>query len=92
MKSTSTSRSGAPLGWAAGLTLTTAAATLAYASTVERTLYQVREETVPVLPPGTPPLRVLHLSDIHMVPGQKSKADWLHSLMRPEPRSRGQHR
>lgn len=78
--STQTARSGAPLGWAAGLTLTAAAATLAYASTVVRTLYQVREETLAILPPGTSPLRVLHLSDIHMVPGQKSKADWLHSL------------
>ncbi|MEC5198838.1 putative MPP superfamily phosphohydrolase [Arthrobacter sp. PL16] len=80
MTSTQTSRSGAPLGWAAGLTLTTAAATLAYAAAVERTLYQVREETLPILPPGAAPLRILHLSDIHMVPGQKSKADWLHSL------------
>jgi predicted MPP superfamily phosphohydrolase len=85
VKSTRTSRSGAPLGWAAGLTLTTAAATLAYASAVERTLYQVREETLPILPQGAAPLRVLHLSDIHMVPGQKSKADWLHSLASLEP-------
>ncbi len=77
---TQTSRSGAPLGWAAGLTLTAAAATLAYASAVERTLYQVREETLPILPEGAADLRVLHLSDIHMVPGQKSKSDWLHSL------------
>jgi predicted MPP superfamily phosphohydrolase len=85
VKSTRTSRSGAPLGWAAGLTLTTAAASLAYASAVERTLYQVREETLPILPQGAAPLRVLHLSDIHMVPGQKSKADWLHSLASLEP-------
>ncbi|MHA7279460.1 metallophosphoesterase [Arthrobacter sp. MDT2-2] len=85
MKSTQTTRSGAPLGWAAGLTLTTAAATLAYASVVERTLYQLREETVPILPQGAAILRVLHLSDIHMVPGQKSKADWLSSLASLKP-------
>ena len=86
MESTRTSRSGAPLGWAAGLTLTAAAATLAYAATVERTLYQVRKETLSILPEGSAPLRVLHLSDIHMVPGQKSKADWLASLasLRPD--------
>ncbi len=78
--STTTPRHGAPLGWAAGLTLTAAAATLGYASAVERTLYQVRQESLAILPPGAAPLRVLHLSDIHMVPGQRSKADWLHGL------------
>lgn len=78
--STTTPRRGAPLGWAAGLTLTAAAATLGYASAVERTLYQVRQESLAILPPGAAPLRVLHLSDIHMVPGQRSKADWLHGL------------
>ncbi|MFC3300373.1 metallophosphoesterase [Arthrobacter agilis] len=80
MTSTHTSRSGATLGWAAGLTLTAAAATLGYAAAVERTLYEVRTETLPILPPGASTLRVLHLSDIHMVPGQRSKADWLHGL------------
>lgn len=78
--STTTPRRGAPLGWAAGLTLTAAAATLGYASAVERTLYQVRQESLPILPRGAAPLRVLHLADIHMVPGQRSKADWLHGL------------
>jgi predicted MPP superfamily phosphohydrolase len=85
VESTRTSRSGAPLGWAAGLTLTAAAATLAYAATVERTLYQVRQETLPILPEGAASLRVLHLADIHMVPGQKSKADWLSSLASLKP-------
>ena len=83
--SVQTSRNGSPLGWAAGITLTAAAATLAYASTVERTLYQVREESLAILPPSAAPMRVLHLSDIHMVPGQKSKIDWLHGLAALEP-------
>lgn len=30
--------------------------------------YTLREVTVPILPPGRSPLRVLHLSDIHMAP------------------------
>nr|WP_262364269.1 metallophosphoesterase [Arthrobacter echini] len=60
--------------------MTAAAATLGYASAVERTLYQVRQESLPILPRGAAPLRVLHLADIHMVPGQRSKADWLHDL------------
>ena len=48
--------------------------------------YTLREVTVPVLPPGAEPLRVLHLSDIHLVPGQQRKRDWLAglALLRPD--------
>lgn len=48
--------------------------------------YTLREFTVPVLPPGAGPLRVLHLSDIHLVPGQQRKRDWLAglALLRPD--------
>ena len=35
---------------------------------------------MPILPPGQRPLRVLHLSDIHMTPGQRAKQEWLASL------------
>ncbi|GAB4009171.1 metallophosphoesterase [Nocardioides ultimimeridianus] len=42
--------------------------------------YTLREVTVPVLPAGMRPLRVLHLSDIHMTPYQHGKQDWLRSL------------
>lgn len=52
----------------------------------ERNRFALREETVAVLPPGMPDLRVLHLSDIHMVPGQETKRQWLRSLadLRPD--------
>src|SRR5674476_1361788 len=40
----------------------------------------LRRFSVPVLPPGAPSLRVLHLSDIHMVPRQKRKIEWIRSL------------
>jgi predicted MPP superfamily phosphohydrolase len=48
--------------------------------------YTLRELTVPVLPPGADPLRVLHLSDIHLVPRQQRKLDWLAglALLRPD--------
>lgn len=42
--------------------------------------YTLREVTVPVLPAGRQPLRVLHLSDIHMAPDQRAKQQWLRSL------------
>lgn len=43
--------------------------------------YTLREVTVPVLPAGADPLRVLHLSDIHLVPSQQRKLDWIAGLM-----------
>lgn len=67
------------LGAAAGAGLT------AYAAWEARQ-YTLREVTVPVLPPGHDPLRVLHLSDIHMTPGQRAKQEWLRGLaaLRPD--------
>ncbi len=63
----------------------TAIAGLGYASIVERNAFVVRELTMPVLSPGSSPLRVLHLSDIHMLPGQRHKQTWLRELARWEP-------
>lgn len=62
-----------------------ALATLGYASLYERNAFVVRELTMPVLAPGSSPLRVLHLSDIHMRPGQRHKQTWLRELARWEP-------
>lgn len=42
--------------------------------------FALREFSVPVLPAGSRPLRVLHLSDVHMMPHQAKKQAWLHSL------------
>ena len=60
--------------------LAAAAAGLAYASVYEVRAFTLREVTVPVLAPGSAPLRVLHLSDTHMTPGQRKKQDWLRGL------------
>lgn len=46
----------------------------------EKNQFEVREEQLPLLPPGQQPFRILHLSDIHFVPGQRAKAEWLKSL------------
>jgi predicted MPP superfamily phosphohydrolase len=64
-----------PLGVAAAT-----AAGLAYAAGVEPNLYRLRRFTAPVLAPDARPLRILHVSDIHMVPGQRRKQEWLRSL------------
>ncbi|HZQ30909.1 MAG TPA: metallophosphoesterase [Mycobacterium sp.] len=62
-----------------------ALATIGYASIIERNAFVVRELTMPVLAPGSSPLRVLHISDIHMRPGQRHKQAWLRELARWEP-------
>ncbi|WP_345170718.1 metallophosphoesterase [Nocardioides caricicola] len=51
----------------------------------EARAYTLRRVTVPVLPPGSPALRVLHLSDVHMTPGQTRKQAWLRDLAALEP-------
>ena len=62
-----------------------AALAVGYATVVERNAFVVREVTMPVLTPGSTPLRVLHLSDIHMRPTQRHKQAWLRELARWEP-------
>lgn len=64
---------------------TTGAAAVAYGAGVERRRWTLREATVPVLAPGTRPLRVLHVSDLHMTPGQRGKQRWVAELAALEP-------
>ena len=42
--------------------------------------YTTRRVTVPVLPAGASAVRILHVSDLHLTPGQRSKARWVASL------------
>ncbi|MDP3889875.1 metallophosphoesterase [Nocardioides sp.] len=51
----------------------------------EARAFTLRQVSVPLLPPGHRPLRVLHLSDIHMTPGQRAKQDWIRGLAALEP-------
>ena len=52
----------------------------AWGTLVERRMFTLRRVSVPVLPAGSRPIRVLHLSDLHMAPWQKDKQDWVRSL------------
>ncbi|MFE0590979.1 metallophosphoesterase [Micromonospora echinospora] len=61
------------------------AATLAYASLVERNMFTLRRYDVPVLPADAEPLRILHLSDLHMTPDQERKQRWVASLAALDP-------
>jgi predicted MPP superfamily phosphohydrolase len=61
------------------------AACVAYGAGYEVRAFRLRQTTVPVLPPGQRPLRVLHLSDLHLTMGQDAKRRWVRSLARLEP-------
>jgi predicted MPP superfamily phosphohydrolase len=61
------------------------AATLAYAGLIERNAFRLREIEVPVLAPGAEPLRLLHLSDLHLTATQRRKREWIRRLGRLEP-------
>ena len=56
-----------------------------YASLVERNLFGVRHESIDVLEPGSPNIRVLHLSDIHLAPWQRRKIEWIRGLAEIRP-------
>lgn len=60
-------------------------AAVGYASVIERNWFVLRQQTVPVLPPGAEPLRVLHISDIHLTPGRHRLMAFLRSLAPLEP-------
>ena len=47
--------------------------------------YRLRRVTVPVLDAGAEPLRILHVSDMHLTPRQKGKASWVGRLAALEP-------
>ncbi|MGI5212924.1 metallophosphoesterase [Plantactinospora sp. CA-290183] len=58
---------------------------LAYGSLVERNLFTLRRYDVPVLATDAEPLRILHLSDLHMMPDQHRKQAWVASLAATDP-------
>jgi uncharacterized protein len=62
-----------------------AAAALSAYALAEARAYTLRRVSVPLLPAGSPDLRVLHLSDIHMMPGQTRKQEWLRRLAGLDP-------
>lgn len=56
-----------------------------YAWQVERKSFRLRRFSVPILPPGSPDLKVLHISDLHFTAGQPWKQQWVRRLAALEP-------
>lgn len=78
--------SAARFGLAAGLAgAAVGVGLLTYAHRVGLTRFTTRFEQLEILAPGQSPLRILHISDIHYVPGQQRKFAWLQSLAELQP-------
>jgi len=74
-----------PLMWAPLGVLAAGAAGVGYAAGYEVRAFRLRRAEIPVLPAGQRPLRVLHLTDLHLQPGQQAKISWVRSLAALEP-------
>src|SRR4051794_19907121 len=72
-------------GYGVGLGAIAGLGTLAYAAGYEVRNFVVRRVELPVLPRGHRPLKVLHVSDLHLTPYQWTKRRWLASLAELEP-------
>ena len=72
-------------GYGVGLGAIAGLGTLAYAAGYEVRNFVVRRVELPVLPRGHRPLKVLHVSDLHLTPYQATKRRWLASLADLEP-------
>lgn len=51
----------------------------------EARAFTVRRVTCPVLDPGAAPISVLHISDLHLTPGDKRKQAWIRGLAAERP-------
>ncbi|WP_445262971.1 metallophosphoesterase [Pseudokineococcus sp. 1T1Z-3] len=72
-------------GLAGAVTVGSGAAALAWGAGYEVRSPRLRRVEVPVLPPGQPPLRVLHLSDLHLTPELRRVPAWVEGLADLEP-------
>jgi predicted MPP superfamily phosphohydrolase len=59
---------------------------IGYAAVVERNWFRLRRFDVPILPRGRRPVRILHISDLHLTPRRRMLIDWVRSLgdLRPD--------
>lgn len=73
------------IGRVAGALALAGAACLGYGVAIEPRDFQVRRVRVPVLPAGARSIRVLHISDLHLMRAQKAKRTFLSRLAALEP-------
>jgi uncharacterized protein len=73
------------IGRVAAAVALTGAGCFAYGVFVERQAFTLRRVTAPVLPDGQRPLRVLHISDIHLSTDRRNLVRWVDSLAALQP-------
>ncbi|MDN5585238.1 MAG: metallophosphoesterase [Brevibacterium sp.] len=56
-----------------------------WGAVIEPHLFAVRRHTLPILPAGAQPIKMLHVSDLHLAPWQRHRATWVKALTRLEP-------
>ncbi len=69
----------------AATTLGLGAGLLGWSTLIEPRAFALRRFDVPLLPVGTPAVRILHVTDLHLHPRQQYRVDWLHGLDALEP-------
>ena len=69
---------------ALGATVAVGAGVLAW-SLVEARSFVVRQVAAPALEPGSKPVRILHLSDLHLTPRRRETVAWVRSLAQYRP-------
>jgi predicted MPP superfamily phosphohydrolase len=62
-----------------------AAGAAVWATAIEPRLFTVRHQHAAVLAPGSAPVRILQISDLHMAPWQRTKQEWVRSLVSLQP-------
>lgn len=69
-----------------GVVAASGVAATGWALRIEPRLFALRRVTLPVLTPGSWPIRILQVSDLHIVPGQQRKIEWVSALadLRPD--------
>ncbi|MER7796329.1 metallophosphoesterase [Microbacterium sp. NPDC096154] len=70
---------------ALGAIAATGAAAAVWGVGIERQLFTVRRHVLRLLDPGSAPVRILHVSDIHMAPWQHRKQRWISRLVALRP-------
>jgi len=68
------------IGWALAGTAAVGAGCVVYGTFIEKNHFRLRNVRVPVLPAGHSPVRILHISDLHLMVSQKKKMRWVQGL------------
>jgi uncharacterized protein len=74
-----------PVGKAALGVTAAGVAGLTYAAGYEVRAFRLRRAEIGCLPAGSRPLKVLHISDLHLTPTQHAKQEWVNGLAALEP-------